>query len=138
MIDRIKGFREPATVIALVVVLVGIAITIAILFIVKDAARSVWGRMIDGIEPELVGEIEHAPSHVAGVQGVHQVRARWVGHKVHADLHITVDPDLSVRESHAIAEAVERNLRAHIRSFGGAVIHVCPAEIAPPVIATGA
>jgi len=135
--SRVDGFTSLAVLIGVLGVwagfpildpLVGIAITVAILFIVKDAARSVWGRMIDGIEPEIVAEIEHAPTHVAGVREVHQVRARWVGHKVQADLHITVDPDLSVRESHAITEAVERNLREHIRSFGGVVIHVCPAE----------
>ena len=87
--------------------LVGIAITIAILFIVKDAARAAWRRLIDGIEPEIVRAIEHAPTHVAGVRDVHRVRARWVGHTVHADPHISVDPDLSVRESHALTEAVE-------------------------------
>lgn len=138
--SRVDGFTSLAVLIGVVGVwagfpildpLVGIAITVAILFIVKDAARSVWSRMIDGIEPEIVSEIEHAPTHVAGVEGVHQVRARWVGHKIHTDLHITVDPDLSVRESHAITEAVERNLREHIRSFGGAVIHVCPTEESP-------
>ncbi len=134
---RVDGFTSLAVLIGVLGVwagfpildpLVGIAITITILFIVKDAARAVWNRMIDGIEPEIVGEIEHAPTHVTGVEGVHQVRARWVGHKVHTDLHITVNPDLSVRESHAIAAEVEHTLRQHIRSFGGAVIHVCPAE----------
>lgn len=134
---RVDGFTSLAVLIGVLGVavgvpildpLVGIAITIAILFIVKDAATSVWRRLIDGIEPEIVAEIEHAPTHVAGVEDVHQVRARWVGHKVQADLHITVDPDLSVRQSHAIVEEVERTLQDHIRSFGGAVIHVCPAE----------
>lgn len=108
--------------------LVGLAITIAILFIVKDAAGAVWRRMIDGIEPEIVATIEHAPLHVAGVREVHRVRARWVGHKVHADLHIGVDPDLSVRDAHAIVEAVERALRGHVRALGEALIHVCPVE----------
>jgi cation diffusion facilitator family transporter len=106
--------------------LIGIAITIAILFIVKDASKAVWNRMIDGIEPEVVDQIEHAPMHIEGVRGVHHVRARWVGHKVHTDLHISVDPNMSVRDSHQIAEAVEASLREHIRSFGGAVIHVAP------------
>lgn len=55
--------------------LVGIAITIAILFIVKDAAKSVWLRLIDGIEPEIIDEIEHASTHVEGVREVRKVRA---------------------------------------------------------------
>jgi cation diffusion facilitator family transporter len=108
--------------------LIGIAITIIILLIVKDAARSVWRRLIDGIEPDIVDQLEHAPEQVAGVRDVHRVRARWVGHKVEADLHITVDPDLSVRDAHTIAEEVERTLRARVRALGGAVVHVCPAH----------
>jgi cation diffusion facilitator family transporter len=107
---------------------IGVAITIAILFIVKGAAQAVWRRLIDGIEPDIVAQIERTPTEVPGVRDVHRVRARWVGHKVEADLHITVDPDLSVRDAHAIAEAVERTLHDHVRALGGAVVHVCPAQ----------
>jgi cation diffusion facilitator family transporter len=106
--------------------LIGLAITIAILFIVKDAARSIFTRMLDGIEPSILSEIEHAPAHVPGVQEVHAVRARWLGHNVVADLHITVDRRLSVAESHAIVERVEEALIEHVAAFGGATIHVCP------------
>jgi divalent metal cation (Fe/Co/Zn/Cd) transporter len=67
---------------------------------------------------------------VRGVQDVHEVRARWVGHKIHADLHITVEPELSVAESHAIAEQVHRQLATHVPAFGRATIHVCPDEAA--------
>jgi len=121
--------------------LIGIGITIAILFIVKDAARAVWRRLIDGIEPEVVTQLERTPTTVAGVRDVHRVRARWVGHKIEADLHITVDPDLTVRESHAIGERVEHALRDQIRSLSGATIHICPAEggrTVPTLAATGA
>jgi cation diffusion facilitator family transporter len=138
---RVDGFTSLAVLLGAIGVwagfpmldpLIGIGITVAILFIVKDAAKSVWRRLLDGIEPDIVDQLEHAPTHVAGVRDVHQVRARWVGHKVQADLHITVDPDLTVRESHAIAEDVERTLRAHIGALGGAVVHVCPAHADHP------
>ncbi|MEO6870683.1 MAG: cation transporter [Chthoniobacterales bacterium] len=66
--------------------IVGILITIAILFIVKDAAFSIWTRLIDGIEPEILAEIERAPRQVSGVTGVRDVRARWLGHRVHSDV----------------------------------------------------
>jgi divalent metal cation (Fe/Co/Zn/Cd) transporter len=72
--------------------IIGIAITVAILFIVKDAAFSVWTRLIDGIEPEILSQIEHAPMHVEGVLSVPEVRARWLGHRVYSDVAITVDP----------------------------------------------
>jgi cation diffusion facilitator family transporter len=120
--------------------LVGLAITAAILFIVKDAATAVFRRLLDGIEPEILAEIEHAPLHVTGVQNVHAVRARWLGHQVHADMHVTLDRTLSVAESHAIIQRVEQSLVDHVRSFGGATIHVCPCShpepTQDPVIAT--
>jgi cation diffusion facilitator family transporter len=106
--------------------LIGLAITVTILFIVKDAAKAVFRRLLDGIEPGILAEVEHAPTHVIGVIEVHEARARWLGHKVHADLHITVDPTLSVAESHGIVERVQQALAEHVTAFGGATIHVCP------------
>ncbi len=106
--------------------LIGLAITVAILFIVKDAARAIFLRLLDGVEPRILAEIEHAPLHVAGVQDVHEVRARWLGHKVHADLHLTVDRRLSVAASHAIVERVQETLTAEVPTLGDATIHVCP------------
>lgn len=133
---RVDGFTSLAVLLGVVATwlgypivdpIVGILITIAILFIVKDATVSVFNRMIEKIEPEILAEIEHAPTHVPGVQSVHAARARWHGHRVFADLHITVDPDMSVRDSHAIVSAVEETLKKHVPSFGEALIHVCPA-----------
>ena len=94
--------------------LVGIGITIAILFIVKDTAKSVWIRLIDGIEPDILAQIEHAPMHINGVVSVQDVRARWVGHRVHADITIYVDPNLSVQQADAMAKQVEHSLRDHV------------------------
>jgi cation diffusion facilitator family transporter len=108
--------------------IIGLLITVTILFIVKDAATAVFRRLLDGIEPEILAEIEHAPTHVEGVLEVHEVRARWLGHRVQADLHVTVDPTISVEEAHHITDRVHHVLREHVPAFGGAVIHICPAE----------
>ncbi len=111
--------------------IIGILITVAILFIVKDAVVSVFNRMVEKIEPEILKEVEHAPMHVPGVQGVEQARARWVGHRVFADLQISVDPEMSVKDARAITDAVQETLKSHVPSFGEAVIHVRPGEIVP-------
>ena len=134
---RVDGFTSLAVLIGVVGVwlgfpildpIIGIAITVAILFIVKDAAFSVWTRLIDGIEPEILSQIEHAPMHVEGVLNVPDVRARWLGHRVYSDVAITVDPTLSVSQAHAISKKVEQSLRDHIRLLGSVVVRVCPAE----------
>ncbi len=108
--------------------LIGLAITVAILFIVRDAARSIFTRMLDGIDPEILAEVEHAPLHVPGVVGVHEARARWLGHKVRAELHVVVDRRLSVEAAHRIAERVQEALADHVTAFGGATVHICPCD----------
>jgi len=133
--SRVDGFTSLAVLVGAIGVaagipildpLVGLAITVAILFIVRDAAKAVFLRLLDGIEPQILAQVEHAPLHVPGVQEVHEARARWLGHRVHAELHVTVDRRLSVAESHAIVERVHQALAAHVPAFGGAQIHVCP------------
>ncbi len=118
--------------------LVGLVITVAILFIVKDAARAVFLRLLDGVEPAILTKVEDLPLQVDGVQGVHEVRARWLGHRVHADLHLTVDRRLSVAEAHAIVDRGQRELAEHVPAFGGATIHVCPCSHPEPVAASTA
>jgi cation diffusion facilitator family transporter len=135
--SRVDGFTSLAVLIGVIGValgvpildpIVGIGITIAILFIVRDAARSVWGRLIEGIEPEILAQIEHAPMHVEGVREVQHVRARWLGHKVYADVEIGVDPDLTVADACAVADAAAREIRGHVRTLGEAAIRVRPAD----------
>jgi len=139
--SRVDGFTSLAVLVGAIGValgvpmldpLIGFVITIAILFIVKDAAKAVFRRLLDGIEPEILTEVTHAPMHVAGVENVHAVRARWLGHKVMADLHITVDRRLSLDQSHAIVERVEQALKEHVPAFGEAIITVCPCDHAEP------
>jgi len=134
---RIDGFTSLAVLGAVVGVLIGIpildpiiglAITATILVILKGASASVFRRLLDGIEPEILAEVEHTPMHVEGVQGVHEAQARWLGHKVYAELHIAVDPRLSVEESHRIVEGVQAALAEHVPAFGRATVHVCPAS----------
>ena len=145
--SRVDGFTSLAVLIGVLGVrfglpildpLVGLAITVAILFIVKDAAASIWHRLLDGIEPEILAQVEHAPLHIAGVHDVHEARARWLGHRIHADLHITVDGHLSVQEAHDLVERVHEALAEHVPAFGGAQIHVCPrAHVTAPQVAAG-
>lgn len=94
--------------------LIGLLITLAIFVIVWQSARSVLTRMLDGIEPGVVAEIRHAAEHVPGVGQVVDAKARWVGHKLHADVTIAVNDNLSLGEAKGISSALERELFAHL------------------------
>ncbi|MGH9697550.1 MAG: cation diffusion facilitator family transporter [Bryobacteraceae bacterium] len=132
---RVDGFTSLAVLIGVLGVwlgfpmldpIVGILITVAILFIVKNAAISIWTRLLDGIEPEILAEIEHAPIHVEGVVGIWDVRARWLGHHLYSEMSIDVDPALSVGAAAAIARNVEDVLRQHVRSLGEVAVRIRP------------
>lgn len=107
--------------------LVGLGITVAILGIVWQSAKAVFTRVLDGVEPEVIDDLRHAARHVPGVLDVTEVRARWVGHRLHAEVNVAVAPDLSVAEGHAIAKEVHHQLLHHVPYIAAATIHVDPA-----------
>ncbi len=106
--------------------IIGILITAAILVIVWRSAKEVISRALDGVEPDVLSEVQHAAAHVAGVHEVREVRARWLGHQLLAEVNITVDASLTVEEGHAIATGVHRQLMAHLPFLARAVVHVDP------------
>jgi cation diffusion facilitator family transporter len=108
--------------------IVGLLIAAAILVIVWQSGKAVFTRLLDGVEPEAIEEIRHASSHVPGVEDVSEVRARWLGHRLHAEVNVAVDPGLSVAEGHAIAREVNHQLLHHLSYLNGAVIHVDPLQ----------
>ena len=69
---------------------VGLVISVAIFAIVWQSARLVLARALDAVEPEVVDTITHAAGRVPNVEEVSEVKARWVGHRLHAELHVTV------------------------------------------------
>lgn len=105
---------------------IGLLITIAILGIVWQSAKAVITRMLDGVEPEVIDEIDHAARHATGVREVTEVRARWIGHRLQAEVNVAVDPKMSVSEGHAVAKEVHHQLLHHLKNLSGALIHVHP------------
>jgi divalent metal cation (Fe/Co/Zn/Cd) transporter len=70
--------------------------------------------MLDGVEPDTVEQIGRAASHVEGVHKLVDVKARWLGHRLHADILIAVDDRLPLAAASKIAGALERELHAHM------------------------
>src|SRR5439155_15486014 len=83
-------------------------------------------RMLDGVEPEVMDEIEHSVRHVAEVASVSAVRARWIGHRLQAEVHVAVAPELTVAEGHAIAQRVQAELEEHLPALSFVSVHVDP------------
>jgi cation diffusion facilitator family transporter len=87
--------------------------------IVQCASRVLADAAVGDIE-----QIAKVACSVAGVNGCHQVRTRGIGAMVRIDLHITVDPDMTVAQSHRLAEEVERRIRGQVGGVTEVLIHV--------------
>jgi cation diffusion facilitator family transporter len=106
---------------------VGLLITVAILFVLRDAAREVYRRLMDAVDPAIVDEAERALAGTPGVLGVGAVRVRWIGHRLHAETDIVVDATLTVLEAHAIAVDAEHRLLHAVPKLSAVTVHTDPA-----------
>jgi cation diffusion facilitator family transporter len=91
--------------------IIGIVIGITILFITVDACKTIWYRLMDAVEPALVDDVAHMVGHVQGVQQVRNVRIRWHGHQMHAEIDVVVDEDLTLKESDSIRAAITHEVQ---------------------------
>ncbi|MEH1015769.1 cation diffusion facilitator family transporter [Micromonospora sp. CPCC 206060] len=106
--------------------LVGLAIAVAITFVLKDAAREVYRRLMDAVDPDLVDQAETALWAVNGVQDVAAVRLRWIGHRLHAEADLVVDAGLSLIAAHEIAADAEHQLTHAVPRLTTATVHTDP------------
>jgi len=71
---------------------VGLLITVAVLLVLKSAARDIYRRLMDSVDPDLLGLANDALAATPGVDRVERVRLRWVGHELLAEADIVVGP----------------------------------------------
>ena len=94
--------------------LTGLAITIAIVYILAGTVGRLVLRMMDAVDPDLIDQIASVARSVKGVLGVHDVRARWVGRELVAVMHIDCAPNASLIQAHDIAQAVQQEVELQV------------------------
>jgi cation diffusion facilitator family transporter len=105
---------------------VGLLITVAILFVLNGAAREVYRRLMDAVDPALVDTVEATLRATSGVIGVGAVHLRWIGHQLRAECEIIVDAELNVARAHAIAVDAEHRLIHAVPRLTAALVHADP------------
>jgi len=78
------------------------------------------------VEPDIVDEIRPVVNKVEKVKDVTEIRVRWLGHRLYAEVNIAVDPLLSVEEGHAIAVEVRHRMMHGLDYLSNVVVHVDP------------
>jgi cation diffusion facilitator family transporter len=92
-----------------------------------DISYKALRRLIDTApEPEIIERIRSVTIGNKKVQDLHNIRARYIGEQIIADLHIEVDPSLSVEEGHSIASEVEKAISLELGNVYDITVHVEP------------
>jgi divalent metal cation (Fe/Co/Zn/Cd) transporter len=81
---------------------------------------------MDAVDPALVDLVEATARGTEGVRDVGDVRLRWIGHRLRAELEIIVADDLTVVEAHRIAESAEHRLLHDVPRLHAALVHADP------------
>jgi divalent metal cation (Fe/Co/Zn/Cd) transporter len=82
---------------------VRLGIAALILVVLAQTARTVFRRLLDGVDPALVADAEAALAATPGVASVGAVRLRWTGHSLRAEAEIAVDRSLTISHHHLAA-----------------------------------
>lgn len=113
--------------------IIGLLITVAILAVLRTAVRDVFRRLLDGVDPRLIEIAEETLAARPGVRSVRSVRMRWIGHRLHADVELDVDPEVNLAEAHRIAHDAEHELTHAVPKLATALIHAYPAHHGSPI-----
>ena len=114
--------------------LVGLLITVAILAVLRQAAREIYRRLMDAVDPALVDAAEAALRDTPGVLGTGAVRLRWIGHRLRAECEVLVDAGASAVAAHQVAASAEHHLLHALPHLAGATVHADPSR--PPAPTT--
>src|SRR3954469_4794063 len=108
--------------------IVGLLIAAAIAVVLIFAARDVFGRLLDRVDPDLVDSAAMVLAARPGARAVRRVRMRWVGHQLEADAELDIDPSLSLADAHTVAHGAEHELAHAIPKLGSVIVHAYPAH----------
>ena len=92
--------------------------------------RSTWGDLMDtGPAREIKNEIRRLAEAIPGVAGVEKCFVRKMGYQLYVDMHVEVDPQMTVLRSHEIAHAVKDKIREAMPAVNDVLVHIEPLNI---------
>ncbi len=105
---------------------IGLLITVAILAVLRQAAREIYRRLMDAVDPALVDKAEQTLRSTSGVLDTGQVRMRWIGHQLRAECEIVIGPGITAVQAHQVAVAAEHALLHAMPRLAAALVHADP------------
>ena len=108
--------------------IVGLIVCVLGFTVIRDTVYQLTDAMPDSSRLE---EVRRMAMTVDGVEAVEKCYARKTGMRYHVDLHLEVDPNMTVRASHAISGKVRDALKRQIPWIADVLIHVEPFDAMP-------
>lgn len=106
--------------------IVGLVISVAIVNVLRVAARDIYRRLMDAVDADLVDTVERQLAATPGVRAIERVRVRWVGHQLHVDADVVLGADLDLAGAHAILEDARHRLLHDTPRLADALLHASP------------
>jgi len=109
---------------------IGLVITAVLLKIVWESGQTVFSRLLDGVEPEVLESIHHAVEHLPEVEqfAIANLRTRWLGHRLHIEMDIVLPSNLSLQQAQGITNTVEEKLKEHLPYLGLIMVRGVPVK----------
>ncbi len=112
------GWADPA---------MGLLIALVILLVLVRTSVNIGQRLLDAVDPHVVERIFESVAAVDGVAGASSVQARWIGHRLYAQVRLSVPGSMPVTDAHAVAEAALHQLLHDVPKMSDAIVHIDPA-----------
>jgi divalent metal cation (Fe/Co/Zn/Cd) transporter len=96
--------------------------------VLRSAVREVLGRVLDSVDPSVVDRAARAVCGVPEVAAVSELRIRWIGRALRAEVAVEVDPTLTLAQAHEVAQHAEGHLLDQVPHLRAALISVSPSS----------
>ena len=114
--------------------MVGLVISVAIFILLWGTARDVGRRLLDGVDPSLVEQVEEAVRSVPGITGVEDVRLRWTGHRLNVDATVTSDPAMPVGRFHELEHLAGQIIRIKLSGINAVRLNPSAHPVASTIL----
>lgn len=104
--------------------IVGIFIGVAIVGITWNAIKAVWFRLMDAVDPELTDSAVAVISEHEEVNQIERLQLRWVGHRLHGEIVLTIRDNLTLKDSDKLADHLVHHLHHALPNVGEITIQL--------------
>jgi len=106
-----------------------VVVGLMVIYIAWELGTGATKELVDtSIDAQQVEQLRNAIGMISGVNNVHSLRTRKIGHAISADVHVQVDPFLSVSEGHIISVSVERAAKKCLEDLNDVTVHIDPED----------